>query len=89
GLAGSLISSTFIIYPQMGLPFTIIAFCVVVLGGMGYIPGTLWGGLILGVLESLTTSYLPAGTSLALTFLLLLIMLSLRPGGILGKGMAG
>jgi branched-chain amino acid transport system permease protein len=89
GLAGSLISSTFIIYPQMGLPFTIIAFCVVVLGGMGYIPGTLWGGLILGVLESLTTSYLPAGTSLALTFLLLLIMLSVRPGGILGKGMAG
>ena len=89
GLAGSLISSTFIIYPQMGLPFTIIAFCVVVLGGVGYIPGTLWGGLILGVLESLTTSYLPAGTSLALTFLLLLIMLSLRPGGILGKGKAG
>lgn len=87
GLAGSLISQTFIIYPQMGLPFTITAFCVVVLGGMGYIPGTLWGGLILGVVESLTTTYLTAGMSLAMTFFLLLIMLVLRPRGIFGKGM--
>jgi len=86
GLAGSLISSTFVIYPQMGLPFTVIAFCVVVLGGMGYVPGTLWGGMILGVLESLTTTYLTAGISLALTFFLLLLMLIIRPGGILGKG---
>ncbi|MBI5968732.1 MAG: branched-chain amino acid ABC transporter permease [Deltaproteobacteria bacterium] len=86
GLAGSLISSTFVIYPQMGLPFTVIAFCVVVLGGMGYVPGTLWGGMILGVLESLTTTYLTAGLSLALTFFLLLLMLIIRPGGILGKG---
>jgi branched-chain amino acid transport system permease protein len=87
GLAGSLISQTFIIYPQMGLPFTITAFCVVVLGGMGYIPGTLWGGLILGVVESMTTTYLTAGLSLALTFFLLLTMLILRPRGIFGKGM--
>jgi len=86
GLAGSLISSTFVIYPQMGLPFTITAFCVVVLGGMGYIPGTLLGGLVLGVVESLAITYLTAGISLALTFFLLLLMLILRPGGILGKG---
>ncbi len=87
GLAGSLISTSFVIHPQMGLPYTIVAFFVVVLGGMGYVPGTLWGGLILGVLESLTTSYLPAGTSLTLTFFFLLLMLILRPAGIFGKGM--
>jgi len=87
GLAGSLISTTLVIHPQMGLPYTIVAFFAVVLGGMGYVPGTLWGGLILGLLESLTTSYLPAGTSLTLTFFLLLLMLILRPRGILGKGM--
>ncbi len=86
GLAGSLISSTLVIYPQMGLPFTITAFCVVVLGGMGYIPGTLLGGLVLGVVESMTITYLTAGISLALTFFLLLLVLILRPGGILGKG---
>jgi branched-chain amino acid transport system permease protein len=53
---------------------------------MGYIPGTLWGGMILGVLESLTTTYLTAGISLALTFFLLLVMLVIRPGGIFRKG---
>jgi branched-chain amino acid transport system permease protein len=86
GLAGSLIAQTFVIYPQMGLPFTVTAFCVVVLGGLGYVPGTLFGGLILGICESLTTTYLTAGLSMALTFFLLLIMLLVRPGGVFGKG---
>jgi branched-chain amino acid transport system permease protein len=86
GVAGSLISTYFIIFPQMGLSYTIIAFCVVVLGGMGYIPGALWGGLILGVVQSLTTTYLNAGLSGALTFILLFIMLIIRPAGIAGRG---
>ncbi|MEI9477719.1 MAG: branched-chain amino acid ABC transporter permease [Deltaproteobacteria bacterium] len=86
GMAGSLISTYFIIFPQMGLPYTILAFCVVVLGGMGYIPGALWGGLILGVIQSLTATYLSAGLSGALTFILLFVMLIVRPAGISGKG---
>jgi branched-chain amino acid transport system permease protein len=86
GMAGSLMSTYFVIYPQMGLPYTIIAFCVVVLGGMGYIPGALWGGLILGVVQSLTATYLNAGLSGAFTFILLFIMLVIRPAGIVGKG---
>jgi branched-chain amino acid transport system permease protein len=86
GMAGSLISTYFIVFPQMGLPYTIIAFCVVVLGGMGYIPGSLWGGLILGGVQSLTATYLNAGLSGAFTFILLFIMLIVRPAGILGKG---
>jgi branched-chain amino acid transport system permease protein len=86
GMAGSLISTYFIVFPQMGLPYTIIAFCVVVLGGMGYIPGALWGGLILGVVQSLTATYLNAGLSGAFTFILLFIMLIVRPAGIVGKG---
>lgn len=87
GVAGSLISTYFIIFPQMGLSYTIIAFCVVVLGGMGYIPGALWGGLILGVVQSLTATYLNAGLSGALTFILLFIVLIIRPAGVAGKGM--
>ncbi|HYB21431.1 MAG TPA: branched-chain amino acid ABC transporter permease, partial [Thermodesulfobacteriota bacterium] len=63
GLAGGLLSTYFVIYPQMGLPYTIIAFCVVVLGGMGYIPGALIGGLLLGVIQSLTATYLNSGLS--------------------------
>ena len=86
GMAGSLISNYFVIYPQMGLSYTIIAFCVVVLGGMGYVPGALWGGLILGVIESLTATYLTAGLSIAVTFFILFLMLILKPAGILNRG---
>lgn len=86
GLAGGLISTHFVIYPQMGLPYTIIAFCVVVLGGMGYIPGALVGGLCIGVVQSLTATYLTSGLSIAITFILLFIILVLKPRGIMGKG---
>jgi branched-chain amino acid transport system permease protein len=86
GMAGGLISTYFVIYPQMGLSYTIIAFCVVVLGGMGYIPGALIGGLLLGVIQSLTATYLTSGLSVAITFILLFIILILRPQGIMGRG---
>lgn len=86
GLAGGLISTYFVIYPQMGLSYTIIAFCVVVLGGIGYIPGALIGGLLLGVIQSLTATYLNSGLSTAITFILLFFLLILKPQGIMGKG---
>ncbi len=87
GLAGASISPFVIIFPEMGLEYTIVAFCVVVLGGMGYLPGALWGGFILGVLQSLAATYLSAGISVAITFLILFLMLVFRPAGIVGKGM--
>ncbi len=86
GLAGGLISTHFVIYPQMGLPYTIIAFCVVVLGGMGYVPGALAGGLLLGVIQSLAATYLSSGLSIAITFILLFLILVVKPKGIMGKG---
>ncbi len=88
GLAGAAISPFVIIFPEMGLEYTIVAFCVVVLGGMGYMPGALYGGLILGVAQSLAATYLSAGISVAATFLILFFMLVFRPTGIVGKGLA-
>lgn len=87
GLAGAAISPFVIIFPEMGLQYTIVAFCVVVLGGMGYMPGALWGGLVLGVIQSLAAAYLSAGISVAATFLILFLMLVFRPAGIVGKGL--
>ena len=87
GLAGAAISPFEIISPEMGLQYTIIAFCVVVLGGMGYMPGALWGGMILGVAQSLAVTYLSAGISVAVTFFILFVMLIVRPTGIVGKGL--
>ncbi len=86
GLAGGLLSTYFVIYPQMGLPYTITAFCVIVLGGMGYIPGAFIGGVLLGVIQSLTATYLNSGLSIAITFILLFIILVWKPRGIMGKG---
>jgi len=89
GLSGAAISPFVVIYPEMGLNYTIVAFCVVVLGGMGYMPGALWGGAILGVAQSLAATYLGAGISVAITFLILFFMLIFRPTGIVGKGLVG
>jgi branched-chain amino acid transport system permease protein len=86
GLAGASISPFEILSPEMGLQYTIVAFCVVVLGGMGYIPGVLWGGITLGIVQSLAVTYLNAGISIAMTFLLLFMMLVFRPTGVVGKG---
>jgi branched-chain amino acid transport system permease protein len=86
GLAGALISPFVIIFPEMGLHYTLIAFCVVVLGGMGYMPGALWGGAVLGLAQSLSAAYLSAGISVTITFLILFLMLIFRPAGIAGKG---
>lgn len=85
-VAGSLIAVFCPVEVGMGLPYTIIAFCVVVLGGMGHLPGALWGGLILGVTGSLCTALLTPGWSMAITFFLLYLVLVLRPKGITGKG---
>lgn len=85
-VSGSLIASFRPIEVSMGLNYTIIAFCVVVLGGMGHLPGVIIGGLLLGVAGSLSTAYLSPGWSTAIIFFLLYLMLLVRPAGITGKG---
>lgn len=86
GVAGSLVALYAPIEPQMGLTYTLFAFAVVVLGGMGYTPGVLWGGLALGVAQALTETYLEAGLSLLVAFFLLYLILRFMPAGIIGHG---
>ncbi len=87
GLAGAAISPFVVIYPEMGLSYTITAFCVVVLGGMGYMPGVILGGVALGLAQSISSMYLTSGISVALTFIILFLTLVFRPAGIMGKGL--
>jgi branched-chain amino acid transport system permease protein len=86
GVAGSLFAFYSPVEPNMGLSFTLFAFAVVVLGGLGYTPGVLWGGLALGIAQALTETYLEAGLSLLVAFALLYLILRFMPAGIMGKG---
>lgn len=86
GVAGSLIAFYAPVEPNMGLTYTLFAFAVVVLGGLGYTAGVLWGGLTLGIAQALTETYLEAGLSLLVAFSLLYLILRFMPAGIMGKG---
>ncbi len=86
GVAGSLVAFYTPVEPNMGLTYTLFAFAVVVLGGLGYTAGVIWGGLALGVAQALTETYLEAGLSLLVAFVLLYAILRFMPAGIMGKG---
>jgi branched-chain amino acid transport system permease protein len=86
GVAGSLVAFYAPVEPNMGLTYTLFAFAVVVLGGLGYTAGVVWGGLALGVAQALTETYLEAGLSLLVAFALLYVILRFMPAGIMGKG---
>lgn len=86
GVAGSLVAFYAPVEPNMGLTYTLFAFAVVVLGGLGYTAGVVWGGLTLGIAQALTETYLEAGLSLLVAFVLLYVILRFMPAGIMGKG---
>jgi branched-chain amino acid transport system permease protein len=84
GLAGVLISTMFTVSPFIGLPYTIIAIIVVVLGGLGSIIGSLVGGLILGLISSIVMHIEPSLEMVVLYVLFMLILL-VRPRGLFGR----
>jgi branched-chain amino acid transport system permease protein len=86
GVAGSFISLNFSVFPAMGGDYLLFSFFIVVIGGMGHIPGALAGGLILGILQSVVTSFLSGGLMYILMFAILYVVLIVRPAGIFGKG---
>lgn len=86
GIAGVLLCSAYpTLTPTTGSMPGIKAFVAAVIGGIGSIPGALLGGLLLGVLESMSKAYISAQLSDAIVFSILIIMLSVKPQGILGK----
>lgn len=72
--------------PLMGIMPGLKAFIAAVLGGIGIIPGAMTGGFIMGVAETLTKGYISTQLSDAIAFGILIIILLVKPSGILGKG---
>lgn len=88
GIAGTLVGLYFnSVYPSMGSMPGMKAFAIVVLGGLGSIPGTIIGGLFLGIVESLADGYL--GNFIigkdAFAFIILILVLLFKPSGLFGK----
>ena len=82
--AGSLISPTYYIFPQVGSVFTLKAFVITVLGGMGSIVGATLGGVFIGIAESVGGVYLGSGWKDVIVFILFLLVLLFKPSGLLG-----
>lgn len=87
GVAGTLISTIQAITPSAGDPYTLQAFVVVILGGLGRVSATVVGGLVFGLIETLGQTMVPglgAGWANAIAFAVLVLVLVVRPQGLLG-----
>lgn len=84
-VAGVLVGMTFTFYPHTGPQYLIIAFGVVIIGGLGSMTGTFLGGVILGLAQLLGAHFLGPGFQLLSGYVILLIVLAVRPQGIFGK----
>jgi len=83
--AACLVAPIFMISPTMGALLGMKAFVIVILGGLGSIPGAILGGYILGILEAIGGGYLSAAYKDVYAFGALILILSIRPTGLFGK----
>jgi branched-chain amino acid transport system permease protein len=84
-LAGVLVGLTFPFSPTSGVPFLIIAFGVVILGGLGSMVGTLIGGIVFGLAQTLGGFYFGVAAQMFVAYVMVLVILGIRPQGIFGR----
>lgn len=85
-VAGVLIAPIFLIYPSMGVPVIGMAFVIMIVGGMGSFLGAVAGGYLIGLLETLVSSYITTYFTEVILFGLLVVVLAIKPTGLFGKG---
>ena len=84
GAAGVLLAPIFIVHPFLGSGAIIKALLVIILGGIGSMPGAVVGGLMLGFIESFGLTYL-GGITEVLLFVIIFLLILFRPGGLMGR----
>jgi branched-chain amino acid transport system permease protein len=85
GIAGVLMSPLYSVYPTAGLQFVLLAYVVVVLGGLGDMIGALLGSLIVAAVEVLGSYYLGSAWKEVIYFVLFIAVLVFRPAGLFGQ----
>ena len=85
GAAAAIVLPLLAVNPTVGNAVNITAFVIVVLGGMGSIPGAFIGGLIIGLTQELAVVFAPSSTKLLGVFIIFILVLLFRPQGLLGK----
>jgi branched-chain amino acid transport system permease protein len=86
GIAGILVAPITFVYANMGF-LGLKAFPAAVVGGFGSVPGAIVGGLIIGVVEALAGRYLPEGFKDVAAYVVVLLMLMIRPNGLFGENL--
>jgi branched-chain amino acid transport system permease protein len=85
GAAGTLLLLLVDVQPYLAADYTLLSFIIVILGGLGSMPGALLGGLLVGVSESLSAYFIEPSLKSMMSFALLILVLLMRPQGLLGR----
>ena len=86
GLAGALLIPYHYTFPNVGQNFVVVAFLAIVIAGLGNVVGAVFGGLLMGIMQSLTASYFDLDLSTAAIYVVFLAVLLLRPQGLFTRG---
>jgi len=84
-LAGAFVAPIYSLNPGMGLEVILMSFLIIIVGGLGSITGTVLAGLLIGVLQSVGGVLLGAEAAYGLVFVVMIVVLIVRPAGLLGK----
>jgi len=85
GVAGALLSTSYPVFPEVGASFILVAFVLVALGGFGSVTGAFWAGILVGIVEVVGGFLWDPAYKMVLVLSLFLLVLWLRPQGLLGK----
>ena len=86
--AGAIVGPIFLVYPTMGLVPVLKSFVVVILGGMGNVPGAILGGYLVGIAENIATGFISPAYKDVIAFVILIVVLIIKPSGIFGRYVA-
>jgi len=85
GIAGAALSNVFYIYPTVGSAFSLTAFVAVALGGFGSVSGAIFGGIIIGLIQTLGGLVFPTEYKMVVVYAVYFIVLMIRPQGLFGR----